>query len=416
MIAVIGGGLTGLSAAIRLAGQGKQVTLFEAAAQPGGRTRSFSEPGAGQDCDNGPHLLTGACRATQRLLADCGAAANIHWQDSLALPLWDQSRGLFCFQPSNRLPFALALIVAASRLPGHSISSALAMMRLGRALQSERRDEAMTVADWIEQLRLPDALVHDLIEPICLGAMNEAPAGADAASFRLVLREAFASRGSARLGWFTQPMSEALIRPLVDKAVQSGVRMLYRRRIRSLLDSHGRALVDGQAFDAAVVATPAYATDRLLGRASHVETRMISNIHFWFDERISFPAPLVGGLGTLGHWFFDVSAQMRQGGSPHHICAVISGEARQPLPPALSERLCMEIAAICGVRHLPEASRIRIVREKRATVLVRPRSAGPALPSHIIDASERPLPGELPATIESAIRRGEKAASSFEGR
>jgi hypothetical protein len=194
--------------------------------------------------------------------------------------------------------------------------------------------------------------------------------------------------------------------------VQLGVRIHNRHRVRSLHNQHGKALVDGQAFDAAVLATPAYATDRLLGLTSHVETRMITNVHFWFDERIAFPAPLVGGLGTLGHWFFDVSAQMRQSESPHHICAVISAEARQPSPPDLSERLSREIAEICGIGQLPQTVRIRIVREKRATVLVRPHAAGPTLPSHIIDASERPEPGELPATIESAIRRGEKAAAT----
>ena len=67
-----------------------------------------------------------------------------------------------------------------------------------------------------------------------------------------------------------------------------------------------------------------------------------------------------------------------------------------------------ELEQICGspvssVHH-------RLVREKRATVLVRSHIQQ-QLPPWLIDASERPVPGELPATIEMAVRRGEMAAN-----
>ncbi|MDX8406932.1 MAG: FAD-dependent oxidoreductase, partial [Mariprofundaceae bacterium] len=80
MIAIIGGGVAGLTAAIRLAEQGRSVHLFEAAPEPGGRTRSFIDKVTGQCCDNGPHLMIGAYHATRRLLHDCGAGNNVHWQ------------------------------------------------------------------------------------------------------------------------------------------------------------------------------------------------------------------------------------------------------------------------------------------------------------------------------------------------
>ena len=86
MIAVIGAGLTGLTAAIRLAETGVQVELFEASPLAGGRTKSFHESFANELCDNGPHLLIGAYSATQKLLDDCGASANVYWQPSLPLP------------------------------------------------------------------------------------------------------------------------------------------------------------------------------------------------------------------------------------------------------------------------------------------------------------------------------------------
>jgi hypothetical protein len=70
-------------------------------------------------------------------------------------------------------------------------------------------------------------------------------------------------------------------------------------------------------------------------------------------------------------------------------------------------RLSRELSRICGIASSPSYS--RIVHEKRATVLVRThhdKTTG----RHIIDASESPMPGELPATIELAVISGEKAA------
>ena len=76
-VSVIGGGLCGLTAAIRLAQRGVEVELFEAAPALGGRTRSFFEPHMQQWVDNGPHLLSGAYHDTLNLLEEAGASDNI---------------------------------------------------------------------------------------------------------------------------------------------------------------------------------------------------------------------------------------------------------------------------------------------------------------------------------------------------
>lgn len=410
MIAVIGAGLTGLTAAIRLAEQGMQVELFEAAPQAGGRTRSFYEAKTNQLCDNGPHLLIGAYSATQKLLEDCGISANVHWQSSIQLPLWDRKRGLFSFQPSCRLPFSLSLLLAAVRLPGHGMASALAMLRLGKDLQSANITDVTTVQNWIEKLNIPAVLTNDLINPLCLGAMNEQPESANALSFQSVLKESFASHQHARLGWFTQPMSEALIKPLVDTTQKLGVNIHCGHPVRSLLENQSGISIDDQQFEAAILAMPAYATDRLLKRESSYETRAISNIHLWFNEDIQLPAALIGGIGTTGQWFFDISQQMSENEPLKHLCAVISADETRTTDTALVHRACADIQAICGREEPLAPLHSRIVREARATMLVRRQENRKLLPAFTIDASERPTPGELPATIESAVRRGEAAA------
>jgi len=409
-VAVIGGGLTGLTAAIRLAGHGIQVELFEAAPALGGRTRSFFEPTMQQQCDNGPHLLIGAYDATQALLREVGADKHVHWQSSLSLPLWDAKRGHFRFQPSEKLPFAPAMLLAAAAIPGHDISSAIAMLRLAVALQRNKPPQAEHVAGWLKELRIPGQLVTDMLEPLCLGAMNEGIDTACPISFKRVLKESFAGRKQARLGWFTAPLQTALIEPLARHAEKLGVQIHTGDRVRRLEEAAGQVMVDDRPFDKAVVALPPLAADRLHNRRITHETRAITNIHLWLHQAVAMPAPLVGCINGTGQWFFDVSQQWGSSTPGKHICAVISADAGHRRAEALIELCLHELALLCGSR--PQLMHSRIISERRATTLVRPDHAIRAdLTKNIIDACERPAPGQLPATIESAVRRGEIAAN-----
>ncbi len=399
-IVIVGGGICGLTCALRLAQAGLKPTVFEAAPATGGRTRSFFDRQSGQWVDNGPHLLIGAYRRTRVLLEEIGAE-HIRWQNSLELPLWDEMRGMFRFAPPAWLPLATGMLWQAARMPEHGLASVAGMARLGRALR-RAVPESITVRQWLESLTLPRILVNDLLAPLCLGAMNEHPDTANAASFARVLSEAFQSHETARLGWFTRPLRQALIKPLSREAEANGARIVTRARLRSLNDC-----VDA---DAVVLALPSAARNRLLGLRDSVETRAIGNLHLWFRNMPPLPvSPAAPLIGVRGRWLFDVSAQMDETGSIAHLCLVDSADDR---PAALNTRVvetCRLIERIAG-RRMPPPFHARLVREVHATAQVR-QHPRPALPEHVIDASETPAPGGLPATIELAVRRGEIAAN-----
>jgi phytoene dehydrogenase-like protein len=57
IVHIIGAGLAGLSAAVRLAEVGADVVVHEATAQAGGRCRSYYDHQLGAVIDNGNHLL-----------------------------------------------------------------------------------------------------------------------------------------------------------------------------------------------------------------------------------------------------------------------------------------------------------------------------------------------------------------------
>ena len=82
-VVVVGAGLAGLSAAMHLAGAGRQVTVLEAEAAPGGRAARVSLPATGggtYHLDTGPTVLT-----MPDLFADCFAALGESLSDWVTL-------------------------------------------------------------------------------------------------------------------------------------------------------------------------------------------------------------------------------------------------------------------------------------------------------------------------------------------
>ena len=396
-VAVIGGGIAGLTASLRLAELGYKVDLYEAAPELGGRTKSFYDETVSEWVDNGPHLMVGAYFATRKLLEDVGASHHVTWQPSLTLPLWDKKRGFFSLGARLWLPIPLALMLAVAKMPGHGWASVRAMLKLATTMAN--RDEEQTVQSWLEEIQAPDLLIQDMLEVLCLGVMNEPLETANAKTFARVLATSFSSHQHAKMGWFNQSLSQGLINPVVDKAKELGVNFHLKHTIRDLSELK---------HDAVVLAIPAFARNRLLGIKEEIETQVITNIHLWFDEEIHLPSSMLGMLGTYSQWLFDVN-QMTKHEGKQHVCVTVSADDLKKSQTECLQTVLREVEDVL-VRPLPMPVQTRVIREKRATVLVRLQKTY-ELPKNVFDACEAPCPGQLPATIELAVISGSEAAN-----
>ena len=416
-LAIIGAGLTGLTAAIRAAEQGHDVDLYEAAPQLGGRTRSFFHQPTQTWVDNGPHLLIGVYERTLHLLKEVDALKHTAWQDSLELPLWDAKRGHFALKTAAFLPFPLALIHAVQQLPGHGIKMIPSLLKIALSMKKYQKG---SVFEWMQRANIQIPLQRDMIEVLCLGAMNEAMDTASAASFSIVLQQAFANHNTARLGWFTSPLSEAFIAPLEKRCQQLGIQIHASSRITKLQSNEQGCILTtrtgSKVYDKVILATPPSIRNKLLNIQQNIETRAITNVHMWFDKKITLPSPFIGSISTYGQWFFDISHQFHEN-KQHlsHLCAVISADESLQRSEKKVAKIIQELQQISGHTDLKPTYQ-RIITVQAATHLVRPTHASFALPKYLIDACEQPVPGELPATIESAVVRGEQAALQLKRR
>src|SRR5262249_58842880 len=89
-VAVVGGGLAGLAAAVELADAGAAVTLYEARSRLGGATFSFERNGLW--LDNGQHVALRCCTAYLGFLRRIGSASLLPLQSRLRVPVLREGR------------------------------------------------------------------------------------------------------------------------------------------------------------------------------------------------------------------------------------------------------------------------------------------------------------------------------------
>jgi squalene-associated FAD-dependent desaturase len=402
---VIGGGLAGLSAAVRLAGRGAQVTLIEAAAQAGGRCRSYFDAALGMIVDNGNHLVLSGNHATHAYLRAIGAEDRLAGPNHAAFDFCDVRTGASWSVRPNPGPIGWWVFSPSRRVPGTRAADYLALL----ALIGPQGQRTLGAA-----VRSTGALWDGLIEPLMLAALNTDPAEASAALAAAVVRETLALGGRAYAPRIADPNLEAaFVAPALAWLERQGAEVRLGTRVDAIEADPDRVRtirIDDQtiplsADDRVVLATPAWITPALLpGITAPDAFRAIVNAHF----KVAPPPDarrMVGVIGGAAQWVFAFEDR---------ISVTVSGADAMAERPreAIAAMLWADVAKVHGLG--PEPPPWRIVKERRATFAATPeqdtkRPAARTRWRNLALAGDWTDTG-LPATIEGAIRSGHKAA------
>jgi squalene-associated FAD-dependent desaturase len=407
IVHVIGAGLSGLSAAVRLAAEGRRVVVHEAAKFAGGRCRSYYDNVIDLVIDNGNHLLLSGNRVALDFLDRIGGRGAVTEAPEAAFPFADLASGArWTLRPNaGRLPWWV--LDARRRVPDTRLPDYLAPIAVLRA------PAAATIGS---VMACEGTLYERLWRPVLLAALNTEPREADAQLAAQVLRETLGAGGQAcRPIIATGGLSAAFIEPALATLERLGANVLLGRTLRAveLSDDVAMALDFGEervplaAEDQVILAVPAVMARALLpGLTGPERFHAIANAHF----RIAPPPgqPLIlGVINGVTEWLFAY---------PDRLSVTISCADRLMDEPreTLAQAIWREVATLTGLA--PALPRWQIVRERRATFAATPAEAAKRPPTetawrNLVLAGDWTRTG-LPATIEGSVRSGYTAAAA----
>ena len=414
-VAIIGGGYAGMAAAVTLAQNGIQTTVFEASKTLGGRARRVM---LNDIClDNGQHLLLGAYSETLRLV-ELVAPVKTAW---LRRPLELHTlNGLQLSAPYLPAPLntLLALLTARGLSVGERFSAIRFMLLQHRQHFKLSRD--MPVAQLLKQHAQPSALVNKLWAPLCIAALNTPVSIASAQIFLNVLRDSLTRRRSdSDLVFPVHDLTALFPNPAADFVRAHGGNVITGKAVEVIDKTTHDFALHGDHFSHVICAVAPHHAIRLLsglegldGTRTLIEAfhyQPITTVYLQYPDRVSLAKPMLGLTGGVSQWVFDRGMTHGQ----HGLLAVVisaEGHHRGLDAAALAQQVDNELRGALG--NLPSLHWHKIIVEKRATYSC---DAGIKRPTQITALSNFYLAGdytasEYPATLEAAIRSGVKCA------
>jgi squalene-associated FAD-dependent desaturase len=405
VVHIVGAGLAGLSAAVKLSEGAASVVVHEAARHAGGRCRSFFDETINATIDNGNHLLLSGNRSALAYLDAIGARGELTGPGRCEIDFADMATNERWTIRVNEGPLPWWLLIEGRRTPGARLVDYLGALRLLWASPRAKLSETMACSG---------RLYERLWRPFFLAALNTEPKDASAALAAATLRETLARGGRACHPLVAaNGLSRAFVDPALRLIQKRGGQIRFERRLRGIEFSGGRAASlefehDSIALDAGdvvILATPAHVAASLVPDVSTPQKmNAILNGHFNVAPPAGTPR-IIGVVNGVAEWIFAY---------PDRLSTTVSDAERFMDVPRekLAADLWRDIAALTGLGDsLPSW---RIIKERRATFAALPEEAARRPPTatkwaNLLLAGDYVKTG-LPGTIEGAVRSGHAAA------
>ncbi len=436
---VVGGGLAGLAAAIRLADAGRPAVVLETRPRLGGRATSFEDPRSGRLLDNCQHVVLGCCTNLLDLYERLGVLDEIEWHRRFfwANPPHPPDRLAISGLPA---PLHLAIDFLRQRRLSwgerRRIAKALRrILAMGRSARLGETDRPFS--ERLAELGQGPREIEQFWSPIIVSACN-LDVGDVASSVALqVVQEGFLAHPFAAAMGLAKGSLLSLYDPAARILREAGGEIRTGVSVKSLAhdgDRIRRVVTDEGAIECAAVvaAVPPdrlaklcgpslVAADPRLARLGEIGFSPILGVHLFFERPFTdLPHLVLPGRAT--QWLFVKGVDET---GRFHVHAVISAAFEwMPLTEAaIAERVMEDLRWALPGAAIEDPVEVRAVKEKRATFAARPgidRLRPAARPPATGGIRNLHLAGDWcrtgwPATMEGAVRSGYAAAAAVLG-
>lgn len=429
-VAIVGGGLAGLSAGCALADAGVEVTLFERRPFLGGRASSYEHPGTGEVIDNCQHVLLGCCTNLIDFYRRLGVEQKIAWFTTLH---FIEPGGRRSDISPSLLPAPLhntpAFLRAGFLDFADKDAIARAMMPLIGGLPEDTAENFLL---WLQRHGQTERAIERFWKPVLVSALNE---DLDRMSVRYaaqVFRESFLKSASAgAMGVPRVPLTE-LYSAAGDYIRARSGEVLLRRAVDSVAPAErGVVLRTGGEqleFDSVILAVPFDQLSKMLPSASgelqamltRLEHSPITGIHLWFDRPIT-DLPHAVLLERTIQWMFNKTILQERDaeGSKSYLELVVSS-SKSLVAKSRQEIIDLavgELAEFFPAAREAKLEKATVIKEIHATYSAQPlsdryRPASKTAWHGIFLAGDWTATG-WPATMEGAVRSGYMAAEAL---
>jgi squalene-associated FAD-dependent desaturase len=413
--AIVGAGWAGLACAVEATRLGHAVTLFEAAHMPGGRARRVDNM-HGMALDNGQHILIGAYTATLKLMREVGVDVDIALQ---RLPLslrFADGGGL----KLPRLPAPLDLLAGIFTARGWTWRDKSSLLRtaIGWRLAGFHCAADTTVAALCAGLT--SRVMQELIEPLCVSALNTPVGQSSGEVFLRVLKDAlFSGSGGADLLLPRVDLGALFPDAAIEWLAKHGAALRIGTRVRAIAPEGAQWRVDDETFDQVVLACAPWDAARLVRASGLAADRWCETTEALRFEAIATvyvrgASPLAEPMLALRSNPATAPAQFAfdrgQLGGPQGVLALVIS-ANEASRETLEQQVIAQAAAQLGQTSL---QLIQTVVEKRATFACTPALARPsaAIAPGLMACGDY-TEGPYPATLEGAVLSGLAVANAL---
>jgi squalene-associated FAD-dependent desaturase len=425
-----------MAAGVAASQGGHNVTVFEASRTLGGRARALNATlpsGESVTLDNGQHILIGAYTEALRLMRHVGLDPDaLLLRRPLALPFADGS-GLQTPAWAAHWPAPLDALAAIATARGWLWQDRLSLLRYSVMwqLRGFRCAPLLSVAQLCHGLA--PRVMHELIEPLCVSALNTPADQASAQVFLRVLQDAlFGIRGGSHLLLPQTDLSNLFPIAAATWLTQRGAQIRTGQRVQQLRWAAPLWEVDGEAFDRVIWATSASESARALMECAQAAPDLIANqlsvwaatsaalgfeaiatIYAWAPQA-QLPHPMLALRCTPqapAQFVFD---RAQFGGPKGLLAFVVSASTGtvEELERAVLAQARQELAPL-GQHRWIDLQSVQTVVEKRATFACLPGLLRPAQAiAPGLSAAGDYVQGPYPATLEGAVRSGWAAGAS----
>ncbi len=380
-VLVVGGGISGITAALKSAQAGYDVTLIESRPYLGGRAYSYWDSSQEEWIDNCQHIIMGCCREITELLKELDVYEKIKWYDKYRF-LYDSKQ--ISELTSSILPAPFHLIPSFFNNQYYGTKDKIRLCRsIAKLWLTEtvfiEPEEIISAEAWLLKAGQSECLMNGFWHPLIVSAFNTPANEVPWTALKQSIELAFlGNKDGYRLGVFTNSLNEIFHQAAMRKLTEHNVHVLLNTSINTvhwdeLAKVRGLISKNQEMFysDVYISCLPNMRSAVLFN--SHKQRCFkpspIMSLHLWVKDEITQEDYLCLP-GRKIHWMFNKNKQYdRSLKTNQYLTFVISAayDLMDKTNLEIQKLLLPEILEIFPKLENTQIEAVRILREPGAT-------------------------------------------------